>query len=83
MAERKHNLDHDIKAIILVAVLHVNTRSPLQDETAAVPHSVFCGAKELGIILGNGVERSLPFLNQTDSTCEKNVLETVLGIFML
>lgn len=83
MAERKHNLDHGVKVIILVAVLHINTQSLLQDETAAIPHSVFCGAKELGIILDNVVEKSLPFLNQTDSTCEKNVLEAVLGLFML
>jgi len=72
-----------MKLMILIAVLHINTCSLLKDETDAFPHSVLRGVKELSIILGNGVEKSLPFLNQTDSPCERNVLETELGIFML
>lgn len=76
--QRNLGLDHAIEVMMIVVVLHLNTWFLLQVETAAIPHRVFCG-----IILGNGVEKSLPFLNQTDSTCERNVLEMVLGIFML
>lgn len=68
-----------IKVMILVAVLHLNTCFLLQDETAAIPHTAFCSVKELGIILGNRVEKSLHFLNQTDCICKRNVLETVLA----
>lgn len=50
--------------MILVVVLQLNTCFLLQDEAAEFPHSVFCSEKELGIILGNGIEKSLPFLNQ-------------------
>lgn len=69
--------------IILVAIFHTKTCSLIYDETAAFPHSTFCSEKELGIILGSGTEKSFPFLNQTDSTCERNVFQTVLGIFVL
>lgn len=69
--------------IMPVAVFHTNTCSLIYDETAAFPHSIFCSENELGIILGSGTEKSFPFLNQIDSTCERNVFQTVLGIFVL